>query len=162
MLALLASCGFRPMHGSRAGGEVVADLASIEVKPITDRSGQLLRNKLQDTLTPGGRPDKPQYLLNIKLNESIQQLAVEKDAFSSRANLIMSASFSLSEAATGASLFKGSSKIVSSYNILTSDFGNLMAEKDARTRAVEMIGDDIRTRLSGFFSLPAAKGVPKS
>lgn len=161
--ALLASCGFRPLHGGRPGGETVADLAGIDVKPIADRSGQRLRNRLQDILTPGGRPDKPQYFLSIKLNESIQHFAVEKNAFASRANLVMTANFTFLEAGTGATLFRGTSSIVSSYDILTSDFGTLMAEKNARTSAIEMIGDDIRTRLSVFLSRPDTnKGAEKS
>lgn len=152
VVALVASCGFRPLHGGRAGAELSGELASIEIKPIADRAGQRLRNHLQDFLSPYGRPKNPAYTLYVTLNEGVQHLAVKKSAFSTRVNLNMTARFTLSDAAGGKALFTGTAKIVSSYNILNSDYATLMAEKDARKRGVRELSNDIGTRLSAFLS----------
>jgi hypothetical protein len=48
-------------------------------------------------------------------------------------------------------IVQGSKIVVSSYNVLKSNFGTLMAEKDAKTRAVREISQYMRAKLSVFF-----------
>jgi len=43
--------------------------------------------------------------------------------------------------------------MVTSYNILTKTFATLMAEKDARKRAVREISVDITSKVAAFFKL---------
>ena len=49
-------------------------------------------------------------------------------------------------------MFSAKSSITVSYNILDSEFATLMAEKDARARAIREISEDIRIRLSVFLA----------
>lgn len=155
---LLAACGFRPLY-SRGDGDapgVTSYLQSIQVDLIADRSGQLLHNRLLDLLNPRGRPVSPQYLLKVRLSEGTESLAVQKNAFATRANLTVRARILLYPARSqDKPIYAGDSLVVSSYNILNSDFATLMAEKDARSRAIREVANDIRTKLSVYFTEPA-------
>ena len=152
ILSFTVSCGFRPLQGQYSGADISADLASIQIKPIADRTGQRLRNQLMEMFAPFGRMPEARYILEVQLSEGVSHLAVQKSSFATRANLYMSASFSLKESGTHKVLFTGSSKIVSSYNILSSEFGTFMAENDSRISASRKLGEEIGTRLSVFFT----------
>ena len=151
VVLLLGACGFRSLYGTDATGDAPGELATIKVSPIADRLGQQLRNNLLDLLNPRGRPANPRYLLTVGLDQSTQRLAIEKDAFATRANLRLLANFSLQDPDSREIVLSGKSLVVSSYNILDSEFATLMAEKDAKTRAAREIAHDIRTRLAAFF-----------
>ena len=157
-LVLLGACGFRPLYGSKERGAAAAELAAVEIKPIADRVGQQLHNLLLDRINPRGRPAEPRYILKIRLTQGIERLAVRKTAFSTRANLRLTAIFDLEPAAGGDSLVSGTSLAISSYNILNSEFATLTSEKDARTRATGQLAEDIRTRLAVFFAQRKAAG----
>ena len=96
--------------------------------------------------------------MKTRVTENLSSLGVRKTAFATRANLRMQATYYLTSAATGKNVFDGDSTITVSYNILDSEFATLMAEKDARERAVRELSEDIRIRLGVFFSNPAAQG----
>ena len=149
--ALLMGCGFRPLYGSGDAAETENELAAIEVRPIENRIGQILHNHLLDLLTPRSRPRRAKYVLDIRLRETIAHLGVEKSELATRANLRITAKILLLSPG-GREVFKGQSVTISSFNILGSDdLATLVAEKDARARAVRQIAGDIRTRLAAFF-----------
>ena len=151
VLLLLGACGFRSLYGTDATGDAPGELATIKVNPIADRLGQQLRNNLLDLLNPRGHPANPRYFLTVRLDQSTQRLAIEKDAFATRANLRLLAKFSLQDPDSREIVLSGKSLMVSSYNVLDSEFATLMAEKDAKARAAREIAHDIRTRLAAFF-----------
>ena len=151
VVLLLGACGFRSLYGTDATRDAPGDLATIEVNPIADRLGHQLRNNLLDLLNPRGRPANPRYLLTVRLDQSTQRLAIEKDAFATRANLRLRANFSLDDPDSRETMLTGRILVVSSYNVLDSEFATLMAEKDAKARAAREIAHDIRTRLAAFF-----------
>ena len=151
VVLLLGACGFRSLYGIDATGDAPGQLATIEIRPIADRLGQQLRNNLLDLLNPRGRPANPRYFLTVQLDQSTQRLAIEKDAFATRANLRLHANFSLQDPESRKIMLSGKILVVSSYNILDSEFATLMAEKDAKARAVREIAHGVRTRLAAFF-----------
>ena len=149
---LAAACGFRPLYEGRATGTVTADLATIKVNVIHDRPGQQLRNELIDRLNPRGAPKKALYHLDVRLTEARQELGIRKDETATRANIEESATFVLMRAEDGEIVYRGSSRATTSYNIVTSEFGALSAESDARRRALEDLSHDITSRLGLFFN----------
>jgi LPS-assembly lipoprotein len=154
-VGILAGCGFRPLHGGSSPGSLdgaTFDMAGIVVASVADRSGQQLHNQLLDLLTPRGRPLRPLYTLQVDLTESIQRLAVRKSEFATRANLSATAAFSLVDRKDGVTLMHGRSLAVTSFDVLSSEFGTLTAEKDARRRAVIDVAQDIRNRIAVYFS----------
>ena len=161
LAAGLSGCGFRPLHG-HGGGGAQQDLATVRIAQIPDRIGQKLHNRLVDRLTPKGQPARPAYVLSVSLTESLHNLAIRKDESATRANLTLTANFSLVRSGGGSS-FNGVAMSTNSYNILQSNFATLSAENDARDRALRVLADEIRARVSAalvnpqFFRTGAAK-----
>jgi len=149
--ACVAGCGFQPLHAPDRGASA-AGLSEIRIAPISDRIGQQLHNLLLDKLTPLGPPRSPRYELQVKLNESLQNLAVRKDDVATRANLVMRASFQLIRVEDDVLMMSSDAISANSYNILRQQFGTLSAENNARDRAVREISDQIRTRVAIYLS----------
>jgi len=159
-LTLLAGCGFRPLYSEPATGDgVLTDFAAVQISPIADRLGQSVRNHLLDMLNPRGRPARPVYRLDVELKESIQKLAVRQTALATRANLLVGAEFWLVDSRSGRVVTSGSADVVSSYNLLDSEFATLSAENDARDQSALLIAQDIRARLGIYFAERANAGV---
>jgi len=155
----LSGCGFRPLHGQFANDPAAtADLAAVEVKPIPNRVGQLMRTALQRRLNPV-RGVSPLYALSVGLTESTAKLAIEQNAFATRANLTLIATFSVTRNQDGADLFHGQSTAVASYNILSSQYATLAAQTNARECAIDTLANDMRTRLAIYFTSAAAQSA---
>ena len=155
-LAVVGGCGFRTLYGGGQAGGMSASLATIQIQPIAERTGQLLHNHLLDLLNPKGRPTAPRYQLRVSLRESVEKLVVRKNAFATRANFYLSAKIRLYPINNGKinlnkPHFSAETQTVSSYNIMNAEFATLMTEKDAKSRAARRTAIDIRTRLSLFF-----------
>lgn len=150
---LTAGCGFRPLYGNAAGpqGGPGTDLAAIAVHPIENRRGQILRTQLETELTPRGVPRDPQYYLDVTVAEQATDLDVQRTATATFANLRVTAAYRLVDVKTVKAITGGRSDFTVSYNVLTSPYGNLVAEQDARRRALGEIARDIHRRLALFF-----------
>jgi LPS-assembly lipoprotein len=155
-LLLLAGCGFRPLYEDpepvAGAASVGSELAAVEIAPIPDRVGQLVRNDLlyhMDASEGGGAAD---YRLDVRLAESISELAVERTGFATRSNLRLAASYSLIDLGTGRRLVRGRSRAISSYNIVDASFSTLTAQNAARERAAARVAEEIRTRLAAYFA----------
>ncbi len=149
LIATVSACGFEPIYGTANQQNIKSELAAVQILPIKDRIGQLLLNHLLDQINPKGRSEKPRYVLGVTLTESKQELAVQKSELATRANLNFVANFSLSPVeGVKAQPLSGQVRITTSYNILRSDFGTLMAERDARRRAVRELSLDITNRIA--------------
>ena len=152
-LAALAGCGFRPLYSRESSGSP-AHLAEIRIVPIADRIGQQLHNLLLDKLNPMGPPATARYVLTVTVNESLQNLAVRKDEVATRANLIMRVNFVLARRDDGSTLMTSHAVSANSYNIVSSEFGTLSAENDARARAARELSDEIKSQLGIFLARP--------
>lgn len=161
-LAALGACGFRPLYGDPevigTGNNASEELAAVHINTIPDRTGQMLHNNLLDRINAHGRPGLPRYALDITLTETRSNLGFIKDNSATLAQLGIVANYRLVDLKTKAPLQSGRSRSVTSYNIVTSDFGTLSAEKDARERAVREIADDITTKVAVFLSTRKASG----
>jgi LPS-assembly lipoprotein len=136
-----SGCGFKPLYGdSGAVGApgVQSSLQQVAIAPIQTRSGQ-----------PGGGAG---YSLTIRLAIQKQELGIRRDETATRANLIMTAIYRLTEQSSGATVFQALSRSVTSYNILDNEFSTVMAERDARSRGAEQLADDITTRVALYFN----------
>lgn len=147
---VVTGCGFRPLYGTSGGAGGAPELAAVAVKPIPDRIGQQLHNKLVVLLEADHPPARPRYSLTVLLSEGTQKLAVQRNELATRANYQLSARFSLTEGTK--SLYTSLRTAISSYNILESDFSTLTAATDAKNRAVDEIADAIRTGLAIYFA----------
>ena len=157
--SLINSCGYTALYDERAGKSlsVKKQLALIQIQPIKDRIGQYLHNDLLNSLNPMGKPTNPLYSLNVNLEEQSSNLGVKKSAVVTRGNLRVTATFTLSEIVNSNSgienknLLTATVMSISSYDIPQAQYAALAALKDARTRALGEITENIRTRLGIYF-----------
>ena len=156
-LGFLGGCGFQPLYGKKFDAYAPVELAAIKVKPIRNRIGQQLHNHLLSLLNPDGRPKKLRYVLAATALENISSLSVQKNAFATRANLTLRVNYQLSPISGGETVLSGNETIIISYNILDSDFATLIAEKDARARAVRELAMAIRTHLAAQLTVRTPK-----
>jgi LPS-assembly lipoprotein len=143
------------MYGEQAHAAtpVSADLAAIDVALIPDRTGQQLRNQLEQLLDPAGAASVPdRYTLSVQLREKVDTFAVERSGFATRANIELIAAYSLQENSGGTRVLAGSTRTISAYNLLDNDFSTVVAADDARNRAVQQLAYEIRNRLAAHFS----------
>ena len=169
LATLVGACGFRPLYGTQQSETLSAhqNLALIQIKQIKDRPGQLLRNNLLSRINAKGEPANPQYALTIILTESIANLGVKKSAVVTRGNLTVTASYSLTtlqghsldqqniDIGVVKTLTSGSVQSISSYDIPQAQYTAIVALKDARSRAIREIADDLKIRLAVYFQQAA-------
>lgn len=148
----LAACGFQPLYGERTDFSIAEKFAEIQIAPFADRVGQQLHNALVAQLYVRGRAETPSYRLDARISEVTASLAVRKSTLATRANLKMTAQYGVQKILDGRQIMTASSTATVSYNILDSEFGTLMAEKNARERAVQQLANDIRSRLAAMFT----------
>ncbi|MBO6518829.1 MAG: hypothetical protein JJ900_12385 [Rhodospirillales bacterium] len=165
LVLFLAGCGFRPLYvppeeDASGQGVYAFDLfKSISIANIPDREGQYFRNRLVQLLHPAGRSGAARYVLNVTLNETRSSLAVQKSAVATRANLTVTAQFTLQPVGADGSAGYGAVKTISGYNIFQSEFQTLMAEKGARERALDDLAQQLRIRLAAI--LTTTESTPK-
>jgi LPS-assembly lipoprotein len=153
-LTALVGCGFRPLYGQMPGSlRVTEELARVRVPPIPDRPGQILRNNLLDRLTPRGEPREAAYVLEVRLAEPRQTLALRRDDVISRFAYSANAGFNLRDA-SGRIVFSGSSGFSTDYEVTNSEFATLSSRENARVRVLELIADDIRSQLAEYMISP--------
>lgn len=165
---LLAGCGFSPLYsaGETQDAGVARRLAAVDVGIINDRSGQILRNALERKLERAGGSVRKRYKLDVTVTESRADQAFQKGGFGTRASLRTVAKAVLVEIPgvgqdqaapedrTGKSkvLWRGHSQALVAWNLLPENYAAVVSERDARTRAMEQLADDIARSLAVYFS----------
>lgn len=148
----LSGCGFAPLYGEHstaAGPGVSAELSHVAIRQLPDRQGMRLRQVLREQLQPRGVKGGSQYDLDVTLTTRVEELGVRRDATSSRANFILSASFYLSD--SGQRVYGDRVQSIVSYNILDDQYATVAAQSDAEERAIREAGQSIKTRLAVYF-----------
>jgi LPS-assembly lipoprotein len=159
-LAALTGCGWTPLYADRAAGPADAELAAIKVAPIPERIGQILALRLRQWLNPAGEPSASRYLLRTLLQTTRLDFGILPLGLGTRARFDVAADFTLIDIATGATLFTTSSHSAESFDIVANYYANVVAEEDARERAIEEIRRDIVTQLTVFLQRRAAQAAP--
>ncbi len=152
LLAALGACGFRPLYGGTENSAINQQLAHIQISTIKDRIGQQLHNLLLDRFNSGGRPQKPLYNLNVRLTVHTEEIGLKFTEEATRARLTLRVNYFLTDNGSGKVLAEGGVGSVNSYNISDSEFARLAAEEDAKERAAREVSDEIKIRLSLYFS----------
>ena len=145
------------MYGSASLGAVDEELARVKVQVISDRVGQQAHNFLLDRLNRSGRPADPRYLLEVRIRVAKTELGIERDETATRAKLVLTANFSLTDLKTRETLLRRTTRSTNSYNIVDSAVSTRSAELDAVERAAREISEDIRVLLSLYFRRRAAR-----
>lgn len=147
----LAGCGFKPLYGRNDSPAVVPEFSQIAIVQPEDRAEQLLRNTLLDLITPRGTPDRPRYLLEYQMTESLGSVFVTRAEEITRSNLHLTTYYYLRDYETGQLVSTGYVSSQASYSQTVNDYANLIAEKNARERVLRDTADQIRIRLANYF-----------
>lgn len=153
MLLTLAACGFAPMYGSGGAGSsgisTTAGLDQIDIALIPDQSGVYLRNILIDQFYQNGYPSSPRYRLRVSaIDEKIQDLDITVDSESTRRQIDLSTSLTLTDTQTGETVLSRSVSALTSYNVLGSQFTTRVSEADAREAALEDLARQIEAQVA--------------
>jgi LPS-assembly lipoprotein len=154
-LALLApmaaaGCGWEPLYANRESGPVDAELRAIKVDPILDRTGQRLELALRRSFNPRGEPVPVRYVLHTTLVIGRQDLGIQSEGLGTLGRVDVSATFTLADAKTGAQLLANSIHTADSFDIVANEYSTVVAEEDARNRAVEELRRDMVDKLTLF------------
>ena len=145
--AFLGGCDVRPLYGSR-GADGGAG-ASIEIAPVKDRVGHIVRNHLIDSLTPDGQPAEPDYRLSLAVVQSKTPLLIQLDDHATRFNLRLVATFTLADR-EGEGVYRGNAQAIGSFNVVDSGYATVIAERDAADEAARVLSEEIRTLILLF------------
>ena len=146
------ACGFQPLYGESKNITINQSLAKIRIVSIKDRVGQLVHNLLLDRLTPYGRSINSKYTLGVEVFVTKREIGLKFTEEATRATLTLTATYFLTNDKDGRTLIKGAARSVNSYNISASEFARISSEQDATKRAAREVSDEIKTRLSLYFS----------
>jgi LPS-assembly lipoprotein len=152
ILAILSSCGFQPLYGGAENAAINQQLARIQIRSIEENLGQEVHNFLLDRLNSSGRRDKPLFTLDVNLTVVNEEIALKVTEEATRAKLSLILKYILRDNSSGDILSEGTIRSVSGYNISNSEFTRMASESDARERASRDVADEIKTRLSLYFS----------
>ncbi len=150
--AFLTACGFQPLYGENPVSTPAAErLSRIKVAPIADRIGQIVKNHLEDALTPLGPSSAPLYVLEVTLVEEVDGFGFRSDESITRENLRLEATYRLLRSDNNQPVLVGSARSNMAYDVVRSDFANLSAREDAKRRTAEQLVHIIANRLSLHF-----------
>jgi len=161
-LSVLGGCGgWAPLYADPETGPADEELRAIRVAPIPERIGQQLALALRQSLNPTGEPTPQRYLLTTTLRTVRADLGVQTQGLGTRSRLDAFANFTLIDSRSNTQLLAAGSHVAESFDIQANQYANVVAENDARTRAVEEMRRDIMTRLTVFLQRRAAEPAAK-
>jgi hypothetical protein len=161
--ALLSGCGFQPIYmptASNKAGPSKRELATVFVRIIPERPGQLLRQALQERFgDDSGTPSH--YDLAVSFGISGESIAIEQTSIATRIRFIGSASWNLlAHDDHYTRLANGSARSMDGINIFDSQYFASDLETEAvQKRIAEAIAQQIATQLAIWFRQRAEKQV---
>jgi len=144
-------CGFRPVYATDAdGAPPLFQRIAIRQVAAPEAVQPFLVSALNDQIAPQeGAP--AQYDLVVNASESAERLAVQIDATVTRYNYRLNARYALIDRETGARE-RGAASAVVSYNIVSSQYSTLFAERKAYEKAASLLAREIERDLAIRFS----------
>lgn len=154
---LIAACGFKPLY--EAGGssaEMQSRLSGVEVGPIPDRLGQIMRNRLVSRLNVEGRA---RYRLDVSLAQSSETFGVRPDTATTQEQLTVIANVRLVSLDKDEAVLEQSFRARTSFDLVLSDFATVSQREDSAQRLVLDLAERIHRRLALHFAEAGASGA---
>lgn len=141
-LATLSACGLSPMYAGGGSGTVAQGLSAVDVPPIEGRAGWLVRQELTDRLGAAGDAT-PQYRLVVRLDDSLEGLAILADDTVSRERRTLRARYQLVDTATGEILLDDTAGSDAGIDVVSSEYATIAAEQTA----LENLSKEVASRI---------------
>jgi LPS-assembly lipoprotein len=138
---LATACGFQPIYATPAGTSPVIRQVAVQMVAAPESIAPEIRTALDTRLAPG-EGVAPRYDLFVDVKEVAEQLAVQIDATVTRYNYRLYGNYTLVDRNTG-DTFRGPISAVTSYNIVSSQYSTLFAEKTALKKAARLLAENI-------------------
>lgn len=145
LLAVPTACGFSPVYGKKEEGQ--ASLSEIQIDPIPQHTGQLLKGYMEDEISEF---TAPYYGLHIDYNLQAIPVVTQVEGVAKRYRLVLRANLVLRDLDNQNILLKDTVTRQSSYNISDSDYSTFIAQRSAEEMALQELAHDIILRLSLF------------
>lgn len=146
LMLALSACGLKPMYGGGSSGTVVSSLGSIQVAPIPERAGWLVRNALVDRL--GGETGNPSYRLDVELDDDLTAFGIRGDAAVTRERRTLRARYRLVDLSTGEVVLDATAGSDAGIDVVSSEYATVAAEQTAQERLAQVIADQMVSRLA--------------
>lgn len=146
LILVLSACGLKPMYGGGSSGTVATSLASIQVAPIPERAGWLVRNALVDRL--GGEAGNPSYRLDVELDDDLTAFGIRGDAAVTRERRTLRARYRLVDLSTGEVVMDATAGSDAGIDVVSSEYATVAAEQTAQERLAQVVADQMVSRLA--------------
>lgn len=153
----LSGCGFHALYADPHGA-MKADLRSIYVEPVPDRTGYELRNQLLDLLDASADAAGAAYRLHLTMSEKSDAVGVQSQPVGAvtqtaitRYNDTLSVTYELVDTKTNETMTHGIETGLSAYNVLSSPYSTLVSHQAADQHATDDIAERIRIDLAVYF-----------
>lgn len=155
VVAPVAACGFTPAYAPGAAATVLRG----NVLP-DDPPNRLAYDFIGRIETRFGPPTDPKFRLAYQISTRKVELAVTTEGSILRYNIVGEVSYSLIDIATGATLFTGKANSFTSAAATEATIAAQSAEEDANQRLMQILADQVASRLvaSAQTFLPKAPG----
>ena len=160
-LSGLAGCGFHPAYMPTESGEAGTaqrEMAAVFIDNIGERSGQLLRQALQERFERGETGVARRYTLTVSYGIGGEGIAVLPDNNVTRIRVIGDAKWYLIAQDPGKTrLAAGHAHAVDGFNILNQQyFFSDLSNEDSQKRMADAIADQIAIQVAAWFRGRAA------
>jgi len=152
-LSLGGCAGFQPLY---AQPEVVRNLAAIQVNAPAGRTGYLLRQQLDDAFGKA-QGAKPAYTMDLSLAEARYPRGVRIDNVATRYEYVLTASYALRDAPSGALAKQGQVRVELTYDSADQPYASISAQQDAQDRAAQEAARRIEMELAVWLADGANK-----
>ena len=147
MLAV-GACGLQPMYAGGSSGQIADSLSTIQVAPIPERAGWLVRNALVDRL--GGESGNPAFRLEVDLDDNLIAFGIRGDSTTTRERRILRARYRLVEIGTGEIVLDATAGSDAGIDVVSSEYATVAAEQTAQERLATMIADQMVSRIAVY------------
>lgn len=152
-LLALSGCGFTPLYGGRQGTTASATLETVQVQNIPNRTGQILRQTLQQDFYRNGQPVQALYLLSVDYDITQTDEGVQEDSSTTRTRFTAAAHWRLSPIGQpGQTLLAGNAIATDALNILDQQYFAANLETQALNQPLaQEVSAQITAQLVAWF-----------
>ncbi len=149
----LSACGFKPIYATPDGASAPVN-RQIAIGPVTapEEVHLYITDALHERIVLR-EGEAPKYELTVVASEAAQRLAVQIDATVTRYNYRLNGRYRLRDLESQ-KVRQGSVRAITSYNIVSSQYSTLFAERTAREKAARLLAEEIERDILLSFDDP--------
>ncbi|WP_312166287.1 LPS assembly lipoprotein LptE [Phenylobacterium sp.] len=144
----LAGCGFTPLYGDPG---VATQLNSVHVTTPPSRTGQLIREHLDDALA-NAKGGAPKYRMDLALGETRYPRGLRVDNVATRYEYVLTANYTLVSTASGVAVKSGTARAQVTYDSADQPYASITAQQDAQDRAAAECARKIQLELAAWLA----------